>query len=219
MQVENEKANIPEQVDCLTAVAGVEEARSAVLDATRDFKSSWRNLAKALQVVWKQKHYLHWGYETFDQYTAKEVNIRKHTAMKLIRSYVFLKKEGDLYLQNESDADHKKEEPLSLETINTLQKAKKNLNDQEYQKIKKDLVDDGKDPREVKKDLIGLMSKQRKALDPEKERVRSANFAIHRFLAVLRSFKREIDTLQILPGVIAEEIDRLVKKIEQHPLG
>ena len=218
MQVENEKMDVLGQSDSLKTSIGSEEARNAVLDATRDFKSSWRNLAKALQVVWNEKHYIKWGYETFDQYTAKEVNIRKNTAMKLIRSYVFLKKEGDLYLQSESGADNKKEEPVSLDTISTLQKAKKNLDDNGYRKIKKELLDEGRDHQTVKKDLTALMSKQRKALDPEKERTRSANFAIHRFLAVLRSFKREIDTLQILPGAVAEEIDSLVKKIEQYPL-
>ena len=71
--------NEPEVVVHLDA----EKIRNQVLTVARDFKNSWRNLAKNLSIVWANKLYKQWGYENFDSYTAKEIKIRKHTARSI----------------------------------------------------------------------------------------------------------------------------------------
>jgi hypothetical protein len=187
--------------------------REHVLMVTKDFKNSWRNLAKVLQTVWKDKVFKQWGYETFDQYTAKEVHIRKHTAMKLIRSYQFLEKEGPAYISSDYDSQENSEVP-SHETVYTLQRAKKNLSDEEYQKVKKDVLKEKKDIGQVKKDLTALILRRRKDINPDQERTRVARVAISKFISTLRSFKQDIETLQILPENIADEISRLIQSIE-----
>jgi len=190
-------------------------ARDNVLRATRNFKNSWRDLAQALQVVWKEKLYLNWGYENFDQYSAKEVHVRKHTAMKLINSHMFLEKEA-LFLPRESGEDDPRKITPTFEMANALRRAKKNLSDDDYEKVKKELMDEGKEVKEVKKGLSALIMKQRKSVNPEEERTQKNKAAIERFLTMLKDFKREIEILKFLPGVIAEDIDALVSKIEKH---
>ncbi len=189
-----------------------EEMRGEVLRATRDFKNSWRALAKALHIVWKNKLYTRWGYEKFDEYTAKEVFVRKNTAMKLIRSYMFLKNEGLPYQPQRAPSTREGE--LSLEAVRTLQRAKRSLPQEDYRNVREDILNK-RDVGEVKKDLTSLIVKRRKDVDPEETRTRNARVAVKRFLAVLRSFRRDVEVLAVLPGEIAEDIGRLIEKIEK----
>ncbi|MBN2482799.1 MAG: hypothetical protein JXD21_01195 [Candidatus Omnitrophica bacterium] len=205
-----------------SGIVDPEGAREEVLRATRDFKNSWRALAKALHIVWENKLYARWGYEKFDDYTAKEVFVRKHTAMKLIRSYMFLKNEHLDYQGAYSDQENRPESPLkpqdafSFETVDILQKAKRALPESEYRKVKEDLFEKNKDVNEVKKDLTALILKRRKDVDSEHLRTQRGKVAVNRFLAVLRSFKRDVETLDILPGEIAQDIGRLIVRIEEY---
>jgi hypothetical protein len=187
-----------------------EDLRQQARRATRDFKDSWRNLAKVLQAVWSKKAYKQWGYETFDQYSAQEVHVRKHTAMKLIRSYQFLEKEEPSRLEYAGSTD----EAPSFEAVHTLQRAKKSLSEGDYQKIKKDIFTEKKDIGEVKKDLTSLILKRRKDVNPEEERTRLGRLAIIKFVATLESFKKDVETLHILPHNIAEDIARLIEGIQ-----
>ena len=82
---------------------GVEEGsvRHLALRSAKNFKTSWVELGRALYTVWKDKCYKAWGYITFDAYTAKEIGIKKQTAMKLLKSYYFLEKEEPAVLNEE----------------------------------------------------------------------------------------------------------------------
>jgi len=194
--------------------ADIEQVRDQVLRVVRDFKDSWRNLARALQVVWSNKLYKHWGYETFDQYTAKEIKIRKHTAMKLIRSYQFLHQEEPGYIESESS--EQEDSMPSLDVVNTLQRAKRQLPEEDYRRIKQDLLADKRDVREVKKDLTALIVQRRKDLDPEEERTKKGKVAINKFQETLRIFKRDAEALNLLPGKIVQDLDKLIAKIQEH---
>jgi len=194
--------------------------RAHVQKATLDFKNSWRNLAQALHTVFVDKLYRNWGYDKFDHYTEKEVHIRKHTAMKLIRSYAFLESEEEsLHLtyggKNKSSEDRPS---LTLEATDILRKAKKSLDEDDYQKVKKDIISEGKESKEVKKGLTALIMKRRKDINPEEERTKHRKIAINRFLGLLRAFKTEIEVLKILPGTVAEEIEQLLKNIQRHEI-
>lgn len=193
-----------------------DDVRSHVLEMTRNFKNSWRNLAQALHIVWSQKLYRHWDYDTFDQYTAKEVCIRKNTAIKLIRSYMFLEREEPTYFEHLRDDEESRKIMPSLEAVGALQRAKKALAEEDYQKVRKDLLEVGRDPQEVKKDLTVLIMKRRNDLSPQDQRTHSRKVAINHFLSTLRQFKNQIDTLKILPGVVGDDIEALIKKIEKH---
>lgn len=194
------------------------EVRDLVQKATLDFKNSWRNLAQALFTVFTDKLYRNWGYDKFDQYTEKEVHIRKHTVMKLIRSYAFLEKEEEsLYITDETEDKSSTDRPsLTLEAADILRKAKRSLDDDGYKQVKKDIIHRGKESREVKKDLTALIMKRRKDVNPEEERTKHRKITINRFLGLLRSFKNEIEVLKILPSTVAKEIEQLLKSIQKH---
>jgi len=189
------------------------QIRDKVVKCRNDFKSSWRNLAQALYQVWKDKYYKEWGYELFDHYVAKEVFIRKDTAMKLIRSYRFLEEEEPKYLAPQTETAERGESSPSFEDVEVLRKAKKNLADDEYEKVKNDLFIKGKDRKEVKKELTTLI-KERKQVDPEEERLKHQMVTVKRFTSTLKSLKREIEILKLLPGTVLEDIDRLLEKLE-----
>ena len=129
------------------------EVRDLVQKATLDFKNSWRNLAQALFTVFTDKLYRNWGYDKFDQYTEKEVHIRKHTAMKLIRSYAFLEKEEEsLYIADETEDKSSTDRPsLTLEAADILRKAKRSLDDDGYKQVKKDIIHRGKNQEKLKR--------------------------------------------------------------------
>lgn len=193
-----------------------EIVRNRVIQATQDFKTSWRNLAAALYTVWKDKLYLKWGYDDFDQYTSKEVNIRRNTAMKLINSYAFLKKEEPLCLDEGGDQDLSRKNAPSFEIVNTLQRARKSLDDNDYKKVRTELLTEGRGLNEVKKDLTQLIRQRKMEADSESERTRSNRIYINKFVSGLSRFRADIETLSILPTVIADDISRLIEKIEKY---
>ena len=199
------------EVEVLSA-GDIQQARNKVVQSAKDFKNSWRNLANSLHVAWSNKLYKQWGYETFDNYTAKEISIRKHTAMKLIRSYQFLHQEKLEYFKNELSQEKESRMP-SLEVVNTLQRAKKQLPQDDYDKIKKSLFEEKKDVGQVKKDLTALIMNRRKDLNPQEERTKKGKVAVNSFLEALHKFKRDIESLKILPSHIAQDIDSLIEKI------
>lgn len=209
--IKNSEGVVPEVISDSDAQA----ARKQVIAATSDFKNSWRNLACALNVVWINKLYKQWGYENFDSYTEKEVRIRKHTAMKLIRSYQFLEQEEPKYLRNGSSAEEESALP-SLEAVSTLQRAKKQLSEDDYKQVKQYLLKEHKDPCEVKKDLTALIMKGRKDVDHEEERTKRNKVAVDKFLETLRSFKRDIELSGILPAVFAQDMDVFIDRIEEY---
>ncbi len=77
--------------------------RFQVLESARRFKSSWVELGERLIAVNEKKLYREWGYVTFEEYCAKEVRIKKPTALKLTRAYRFLEKEEPQMLARQEE--------------------------------------------------------------------------------------------------------------------
>src|SRR4030042_972155 len=104
---------------------GVDQSslRYKVLESVKNFKTSWIELGQALYSVWKDKLYKEWGYSTFEAYTAKEIGIKKTTAMKLLRSYYFLEKEEPAYLEKDYAEAGKVASIPSYDAVNVLRLA------------------------------------------------------------------------------------------------
>lgn len=195
--------------------ADPETFRRHVLKSAKDFKTSWIELGRALYTVWKDKLYKEWGYSTIDTYAAKEIGIRKQTAMKLLRSYSFLEKEEPAYLKNEYVESQDTALVPSYESIDVLRQAKnkKDLDAQDYAGLKKAIFEKGKDVREVKKDLTSLI-RERRELDPEEARQEKKLSLLKRFLGSLKAITRELETAKLGPASLVREADNLIKKIE-----
>jgi len=189
--------------------------RQHVLENARNFKRSWIELGRSLYSVWKDKLYRQWGYQDFDNYTTKEIGIRKQTAMKLLRSYFFLEKEEPGYLKESISEDAKAVNVPSYESVDLLRlaKEKKNLDGEDYANLKEAVFQKGKDSREVKKDLTSLI-RQRQELEPEEAWEQKRQTSIKRFIGILKSLKDEIKGSKMLPVSLVQEADAFIRRLE-----
>lgn len=188
--------------------------RYQALDSAKSFKTSWITLGQILYTVWKDKLFRDWGYSDLDAYTSKEIGIRKQTALKLLRSYSFLEAEEPRYVQSEYNERAETSSIPSYEAVDVLRQArKKDLDRGDYAKIRKYVLEDGKDARDVKKDLTDMM-KQREELDPEEARREKREKVLKRFVSSLRSISKEIRVSRLLPDKIAKEAEKVIEMIE-----
>ena len=190
--------------------------RYHVLESAKNFKTSWIELGRSLYSVWKDKLYKEWGFSTFDAYTAKEIGIKKPTAMKLLRSYYFLEKEEPAYLRDDYVTSADAAKVPGYEAVDLLRKAKdkKTLDSEDYTKLKKDIFEDGKDVQQLKRDLTSLI-KQREELEPEEAYKKRRLATLRRFIGSLKALKQEAEISKLLPAPLIKEAQELIKKIEE----
>lgn len=189
--------------------------RHRVLKSVKYFKTSWIELGQALYSVWKDKLYKDWGYSKFEAYTAKEIGIRKQTALKLLRSYLFLEKEESRYLTKEYNEKADAASVPSYESIDALRLAskKKDIDRIDYEQIRKGVLEKGKDAPAVKKDLTALI-KQREELLPEEAWRKKRLSLFKRSLTLLKSLREEIKLAKLFSTQIAKDIDKLISRLE-----
>lgn len=192
-----------------------DSVRHKVLTSAKNFKTSWIDLGQALYTVWKDKLYRNWGFEKFDTYTRREIGIRKETALKLLRSYFFLEKEEPDYLKRDLNGGAAAASVPTYESIDALRLASKKsaLDKNDYARIKKAIFEDGKDAREIKKDLTALI-KEHQELEPEEAREKKRQAVLRRFLGTLQAIQKEIRISKLLSEKTSQEIERVIKRIE-----
>ena len=194
----------------------VDSLRYHILENAKNFKTSWIELGRSLYTVWKDKLYKDWGYGSIDIYTAKEIGIKKQTAMKLLRSYYFLEKEEPAYLKKEFVDTAEATQVPSYEAIDVLRmaKSKKGLDEEDYASIKKEIFEKGRDAREVKRDLSSLI-RERQELDPEEAYQKKRSAAVKRLIGTLKALKQEVELQKLLPAALIKETASLIKKLEE----
>lgn len=204
-------------VDIESKMEGIEPSsfRWQVLDAARRFKTNWIELAKFLYTVKKDKLFKEWGYISFDTYCTKEIGIRKQTAFKLLSSYYFLTREEPQFLEEEN---LRKKDPKALpnyEAIDIIRRAKgkKELNKEDYNRLKEAVFSNATEPREVGKQYRSLLAAV-KSVNPEEERRKKRMITIKRLISTLKNLRKEVELLNLLPDKPVKEIDRLIKSIE-----
>jgi hypothetical protein len=192
-----------------------DELRYQVLKSAKDFKSSWIGLGQILYTVWKDKLYKDWGFAEFDNYTSKEIGIRKNTALKLLRSYSFLEKDNPRYLTKDYTEGAEASQIPTFEAVDVLRKASTNkkLDREDYAKIKKYVLESGKEAGDVKKDLTQMI-KQQEELDPAEARKKKRVLVLKRFVGTLKAIRTEIKASKVLPEKVAKDIDKLIRELE-----
>jgi len=198
---------IPDKIDS--------PVRKHVLETAKGFKTSWIDLGRALYSVWKDKLYKEWGYAKFEFYTSKEIGIRNQTAMKLLRSYSFIENEEPALLKAENVEDAAPAKIPSCESVNTLRLAKnnKNIEEKDYEDLKRGVFQEGKDDMEVRKDLTAMI-RERKELEPEEAREEKRLVVIRRFLSTLKSLRMELESTKMLPAALTNDVESLIKRVE-----
>ncbi|MFA5320742.1 MAG: hypothetical protein WBE75_07615 [Candidatus Omnitrophota bacterium] len=190
--------------------------REHILQSAKDFKSSWIEFGRALYSVWKDKLYKEWGYSKFEFYTAKEVGIKQQTALKLLRSYMFLEKEEPAYLKQEFIESAEAKNVPSYEAVDVLRSAKnrKVLDETDYSALKKQVFEDGREARDVKKDLTSMI-RQREELEPQEAWDKKKNVQVKRLMSVLKSLRGELESEKMLPMPLLKELSELIVKLQE----
>jgi len=193
----------------------INSLRYHILESAKNFKCSWIELGRSLYSAWKDKMHKEWGYSSFDIYVAREIGIRKQTAMKLLKSYYFLEKEEPQYLKNEYAAGAQPAQLPSYESVNILRQAKnnKNLDESDYRDLKKEVFEKGRDSQEIKKNL-GVIIRQRQESDPEAAADNRRSLVLRRLMGQLRQLKQEVTVLHLLSAPLIKDLDNLIKNID-----
>lgn len=209
------KSKSLEQIEEKMADMDANSMRYKVLRAAKGFKTSWIDLGQILYTVWKDKLYKNWGFSAFEAYSAKEIGIRKETALKLLRSYSFLEKEEPKYLAESYREEANVASIPNYESVNLLRLAsnKKDMDHEDYNKIKKYVLEKGTDVKEVKKDLTQMI-RQREELDGEEAWQKKRLQLLKRLLGTLRSVSDEIRVSKLLPAKMIKDIEGVIEKIE-----
>jgi len=204
--------------DKISALDG-ESIRRSILESAKGFKTSWISFGQALYTVWKDKLYKEWGYDKFETYTAKEIGIRKQTAIKLLRSYCFLEKEDPLYLKKDYNDETDTALVPTYESVDVLRLAhnKRGLDKEDYAKIKRSVLEMGKDPSAAKKDLTALM-RQREELEPEEVWQKKRATLIRRFLTTLKSLVSQARASNMLSAKAIDDTQKIIDRIEAEVL-
>ncbi len=191
--------------------------RYQVLEAARNFKGSWVKLGQFLYTVYKDKHFKNWGFLSFEAYCKKEIGIQKNTAVKLLSSYYFLEKnEPELLKSDYFDKESSPAEIPGYEAINVLRLAKnnKNLTADDYHDFKDSLFQQGKDYKEVRREIGLRLLSAREEANPEQAREKRRQATIKRLCATLKSLQEEISVNKLLPQKLITDIENLIEKLQ-----
>ena len=197
----------------------VDELRARLLRHAKDFKTAWVELGQALFTAYDDKLYHVWGHESFDDYVEKELGLPKSFAIKLVKTYAFVEQEEPVYLTKNFCEETDSALLPGFDALDVLRKARKTkeLTKQDYIKLRKDVFEKGKGSAEVRKDLT-TMIKERKQLDPDKEREKRNETSLRKFLTAIKSFQKDMEALKLVPAEIVKEAAALMKRIEQEVL-
>ena len=188
--------------------------RYRVLEAAKQFKSSWIELGQYLHSVYKDKLYKDWGHSTFEIYCAKEIGIRQNTAVKLLRSYSFLEKEEPEFLKARSESDSQPAEQPSYESVNALRLAKQSerLAPKDYEALRAEVLEKGGEPDIVRKKIKYLLKPAAEKELPQAER---KNLAAKKMTAYLEGALTELSNLAF-PNKILKKVEELLDLLTEY---
>src|SRR6202142_199066 len=175
-----------------------ENLREHIAVHAKSFKLSWVQLGQGLYSVWRDKLFVAWEFEKFEDYVIRELGLKKPLALKLVKTYFFVEQDEPVYLKKEFAESRETAVIPGYESLDVLRlaRAHKELTREDYTKLRKDIFEKGKEASLVRKDLTAII-KERKKVDPEQAREARLNTSVHRLVAALRSFTKDMETLQI----------------------
>ena len=191
-----------------------DQLREKVLEVARRHKASWIELGQYLYAIQRQKHFKYWGYVEFDGYVTKELGIKPLTALKMIRSYMFLEREEPKVIESHSSGGESVRKIPSFEAVNLLRLARKNklLTSKDLDHIRAEVLETGKEPKEIRAHVRKLLS-DREEKDPREVRKARRNAAIKRLVSVLANTKKELEGGNLLPAYLLKQITELEEKL------
>lgn len=182
--------------------------RYRALDAAKHFKSSWIELGQLLYSIHRDKLFRDWGYLTFDAYCAKEVGIRRNTAVKLLKSYAFLEREEPAFLKSETLDERKPDKIPSLDSVNVLRLASENEDypEDDYEELREAVMERAAAEEDVKKKVKYVLKTGEKKQSPEEARRAS----LTKLASYLETTRRDAPNFN-WPNKIVKKLDELME--------
>ena len=179
--------------------------REEVLHAARTFKSSWTGLARVLTRVRDEALWESWGFPSFDTYCAKELHIRKATALKLTRSWSFLDRHERSWKPEATDA----RPAPAFEVVEVLAEAEERgaLDAEEYRSIRDSIWDTERPVAAVRRELTERFP--RPAAEPAPAEVRLGQLA-----RTARRLAEELRVCRGVPASVRTQADDLAAAVE-----
>lgn len=140
--------------------------RGRVLEAAKQFKTNWAELGQRLAQVLDKSMHLDWGYQSFDHYVRAELNIRKETAFKLVRSFSLARE-----IRPEIVEKKAWDQLPQVEVVDYLTKRRKEeaVNDEQFEAIASQAIDEAWTPRVVSQKWRALVNDDNRAANKEVE--------------------------------------------------
>jgi hypothetical protein len=193
------------------------ELRVRAAAGAKDFKASWLSFAQVLSSIRQDKLYEYWGYEKFEQYAERELGIKKPMVLKLVKTYQFVEQQEPAFLKQEFMGSREPAVVPELDAINVLRLARnrKELTRQDFQDLRKQVFDNGRNAGALRKDLTSMI-RERQQLDPDEEREQRNIATLRRFLNAIRSFKKDAESLKLVKSDVIKKADELFRELESH---
>ncbi len=200
----------------MTVEVQKDSLREKTLEIAKRHKASWIELGQYLFTIHKDKMYKEWGYLVFETYCRKELGIKETTASKLVKSYSFLEKEEPRLASAERfmEEDAPKAVP-HYESVNLLRLAKENkeLTPHDFADIRKSVIQDAKEPKEVRAQVKQLLSAH-EIKDANEERKSRRNTVIKRLVTMLASTRMELESEGLIPAYLIKQMRDLAEKLQ-----
>lgn len=189
--------------------------RHQVLLVAQKFKSSWVELGALLVKVRNGNLWEEWGYKTFEDYCAKELRIKRQTALKLTNSYAFLARhEKELLEPPKSPSGPRAREPLkeppAFEVVSVLADAegRGQLSEKDYQSLRETIWEDERPAPAVARDLAQRFPAPAKPAPP-------SDLVVRRLAVLARKLASELKGCKKVPAAVAERAAALAEDVEE----
>ena len=192
-----------------------DELRIKTVEIAKQHKASWIQLGQHLFSIYKNKLYKEWGFQAFEAYCRKELSIRETTASKLIKSYAFLEKEEPRIVKPDFTEEEAPRKIPDYESVNLLRLAKnnKNIPTNEFAELRNDVLNEGKECKEVRAAVKKILETHAPKDTPElKDQKRSS--VLRRLIGFLNSAKTQLEEEDLVPDYLLKQIDALTQKLE-----
>ena len=97
--------------------------------------------------------------------------------------------------------------------MNTLRLAKKKLGEQEYEALKKDAFEGGKDGRALREQM-NVIIREHHPPDPDKVHTQRRQLVLGRLVRTLKSSTQEAEHAKFLPKEVIKQLYAAIEKVE-----
>ena len=181
--------------------------RALVLESARVFKTTWVELGSRLAEVMDKKLYTDWGYDSFDRYITAELQIKRETAYKLVRTFTFVRETKPDFLNPE-----KRNELPQLNVVDFIQKKREaeEVPPEELNTFTEQAFENQWSPRTVTARWRDLVSDAHVATMPEDKSAR----AIRRAKELAERLSKALIEIPGLDPVVLDSLNDIVKRLD-----